>query len=95
MAKKKAAAYRLAKLSLTLRGISHNLGETNDSRFAHALHKGLYFDYMMARILRTTINCPRNSTIWRAASGAVCYLFNYKVTALHFPGRPQSRSCPD
>ena len=30
-------------------GISkHNLGETNDSRFAHALHKGLYFDYMMA-----------------------------------------------
>ena len=47
MAKKKAAAYRLAKLSLTLRGISHNLGETNDSRFAHALHKGLYFDYMM------------------------------------------------
>ena len=48
MAKKKAAAYRLAKLSLTLRGISHNLGETNDSRFAHALHKGLYFDYMMA-----------------------------------------------
>lgn len=26
----------------------HNLGETNDSRFAHALHKGLYFDYMMA-----------------------------------------------
>ena len=75
MAKKKAAAYRLAKLSLTLRGISHNLGETNDSRFAHALHKGLYFDYMMAaclifrrafyfaRILRTTINCPRNSTI--------------------------------
>ena len=48
MAKKKAAAYRLAKLSLTLRGISLNLGETNDSRFAHALHKGLYFDYMMA-----------------------------------------------
>ena len=37
MAKKEAAAYRLAKLSLTLRGISHNLGETNDSRFAHAL----------------------------------------------------------
>ena len=49
MAKKKAAAYRLAKLSLTLRGISHNLGETTDSRFAHALHKGLYFDYMTDR----------------------------------------------
>ena len=48
MAKKKAAAYRLAKMNLTLRGISHNLGETTDSRFAHALHKGLYFDYMTA-----------------------------------------------
>ena len=34
MAKKKAAAYRLAKMNLTLRGISHNLGETTDSRFA-------------------------------------------------------------
>ena len=48
MAKKKAAAYRLAKMNLTLRGISHNLGETTDSRFAHALHKGLYFVYMTA-----------------------------------------------
>ncbi len=48
MAKKKAATYRLAKMNLTLRGISHNLGETNDSRFTHALRKGLYFDYMMA-----------------------------------------------
>ena len=48
MAKKKAAAYRLAKMNLTLRGISHNLGETTDSHFAHALHKGLYFDYMTA-----------------------------------------------
>ena len=37
MAKKKAAAYRLAKLSLTLRGISHNLGETN--------HFALIFQY--------------------------------------------------
>ena len=45
---KEAATYRLAKMNLALRGISHNLGETNDSRFAHALHKGLYFDYMMA-----------------------------------------------
>ena len=25
----------------------------------------------------------------------VCCLFSYKVTALRFPGRPQSRSCPD
>ena len=48
MAKKEAAAYPLEKLSFTLRGTSHNLGGTNVPRLAHALHKGLYFDYMMA-----------------------------------------------
>lgn len=45
---KDAATYRLAKMNLALRGISHNLGETNDSSFTHDLHKGLYFDYIMA-----------------------------------------------
>ena len=45
---KDAATYRLAKMNLALRGISHNLGETNDSTFLHDLHKGLYFDYIMA-----------------------------------------------
>ena len=45
---KEAATYRLAKMNLVLRGISHNLGETNDSSFTHDLHKGLYFDYIMA-----------------------------------------------
>ncbi|MBQ2592026.1 MAG: N-6 DNA methylase, partial [Candidatus Riflebacteria bacterium] len=45
---KEAATYRLAKMNLALRGISHNLGETNDSTFTHDLHKGLYFDYIMA-----------------------------------------------
>ena len=45
---KEAATYRLAKMNLALRGISHNLGETNDSSFTHDLHKGLYFDYIMA-----------------------------------------------
>lgn len=40
--------YRLAKMNLALRGISHNLGGTNDSSFTHDLHKGLYFDYIMA-----------------------------------------------
>ena len=40
---KEAATYRLAKMNLALRGISHNLGETNDSSFTHDLHKGLYF----------------------------------------------------
>ena len=45
---KDAATYRLAKMNLALRGISHNLGETNDSSFTHDLHKGLFFDYIMA-----------------------------------------------
>lgn len=45
---KEAATYRLAKMNLALRGISHNLGETSDSSFTHDLHKGIYFDYIMA-----------------------------------------------
>jgi type I restriction enzyme M protein len=45
---KDAATYRLAKMNLALRSLSHNLGETNDSSFTHDLHKGLYFDYIMA-----------------------------------------------
>ena len=45
---KDAATYRLAKMNLALRGISHHLGETNDSSFTHDLHKGLYFNYIMA-----------------------------------------------
>ena len=45
---KDAATYRLAKMNLALRGLSHNLGETNDSSFTHDLHKGLYFNYVMA-----------------------------------------------
>ena len=45
---KDAATYRLAKMNLALRGISHNLGETNDSSFTNDLHKGLLFDYIMA-----------------------------------------------
>ncbi len=45
---KDAATYRLAKMNLALRGISHNLGETYDSSFTHDLHKGLSFNYIMA-----------------------------------------------
>ena len=45
---KEAATYRLAKMNLALRGISHNLGPESDSSFTHDLHKGLYFDYIMA-----------------------------------------------
>ena len=35
-------------MNLALRGLSHHLGDTNDSSFTHDLHKGLYFDYIMA-----------------------------------------------
>lgn len=45
---KEAATYRLAQMNLALRGISHDLGETSDSSFTHDLHKGLYFNYIMA-----------------------------------------------
>src|SRR5574344_2123779 len=45
---KEAATYRLAKMNLALRGISHHLGSESDSTFTHDLHKGLYFDYIMA-----------------------------------------------
>lgn len=45
---KEAATYRLAKMNLALRGISHNLGETSESTFTKDLHKGIYFNYIMA-----------------------------------------------
>ena len=45
---KEAVTYRLAKMNLALRGISHNLGGESDSTFTHDLHKGIYFDYIMA-----------------------------------------------
>ena len=44
---KEPATYRLAKMNLALRGISHNLGGEADSSFSHDLHKGLYFNYIM------------------------------------------------
>ncbi len=45
---KEPATYRLAKMNLALRGISHNLGDEADSSFTHDLHRGIYFDYIMA-----------------------------------------------
>ena len=35
-------------MNLALRGISHHLGDMSDSSFTNDLHKGLYFDYIMA-----------------------------------------------
>ena len=45
---KDAATYRLAKMNLVLRGISHYLGGTSDSSFTNDLHRGIYFNYIMA-----------------------------------------------
>lgn len=45
---KEPATYHLAKMNLALRGISHHLGGEADSSFTHDLHKGLYFNYIMA-----------------------------------------------
>lgn len=45
---KEPATYRLAKMNLALRGISHNLGSEADSSFTHDLHEGLRFNYIMA-----------------------------------------------
>lgn len=58
---KDAATYRLAKMNLALRGISHNLGETYDSSFTNDQHKGLYFLYTMA-------NPPFNLKGWYESS---------------------------
>src|SRR5574344_1772134 len=54
---KEAATYRLAKMNLALRGISHQLGSESESTFTKDPHKGLYFDYIMA-------NPPFNLKCW-------------------------------
>ena len=58
---KEAATYRLAKMNLALRGISHNLGSESDSTFTNDQHKGIFFDYIMA-------NPPFNLKKWWDAS---------------------------
>ena len=58
---KEPATYRLAKMNLALRGLSHHLGEEADSTFTHDLHKGIYFDYIMA-------NPPFNLKGWYATN---------------------------
>lgn len=45
---KEPATYRLAKMNLALRGISHNLGTEAENTFRLDLHKGIAFDYIMA-----------------------------------------------
>lgn len=51
------ATYRLAKMNLAMRGISHHLGEQNADTLSNDLHKGLSFDFIMA-------NPPFNLKKW-------------------------------
>lgn len=51
------ATFRLAKMNLVARGISHHLGERYASTFTNDQHKGLVFDYIMA-------NPPFNLKNW-------------------------------
>ena len=51
------ATYRLAKMNLAVRGISHHLGEKNGSTFTKDMHKRLVFDSIMA-------NPPFNLKKW-------------------------------
>ena len=54
---KEGATYRLAKMNLALRGISHHLGDVSDSTFTNDLHRGIYFNYIIA-------NPPFNLKNW-------------------------------
>lgn len=45
---KEPATWRLAKMNLALRGLSHNLGGEAETTFGNDLHKGRHFDYIMA-----------------------------------------------
>jgi type I restriction enzyme M protein len=52
--------WRLAKMNLAIRGISHNLGEKNGSSFLDDQHKDTKVDFIMA-------NPPFNLKKWRGA----------------------------
>lgn len=54
---KEPATFRLAKMNLAMRGISHHLGDGPKSTFEKDLHAGLAFDYIMA-------NPPFNLKHW-------------------------------
>ena len=54
-----ADTWRLCKMNLAIRGISHNLGETNASTFTQDLHPDKKVDFIMA-------NPPFNLKNWRS-----------------------------
>jgi type I restriction enzyme M protein len=53
------STYRLAKMKLGIRGISHNMGKEAVSTFTNDQHKDLKVDFIMA-------NHPFNLKKWRA-----------------------------
>jgi type I restriction enzyme M protein len=69
---KEPATYRLAKMNLALRGISHNLGDEADSSFTHDLHKGVYFNYIMA-------NPPFNLKGWKSGDVGTSRWADYEM----------------
>ena len=75
---KEPATYRLAKMNLALRGISHNLGGESESTFVRDLHKGLYFNYIMA-------NPPFNLKGWYDANSKNSHWADY-------PAPPESNA---
>ena len=56
--------YRLAKMNLAVRGISHDLGPKNLSTFENDFHRGRKMDYIIA-------NPPFNLKPWRPSADAV------------------------
>ena len=56
--------WRLCKMNLAIRGIAHNLGNTNASTFTNDLHKDKTVDYIMA-------NPPFNLKGWRTEDALV------------------------
>lgn len=56
--------YRLAKMNLSVRGISHDLGPQNKSTFEQDFHRGKKMDYIIA-------NPPFNQKKWMPSADAI------------------------
>ena len=56
--------FRLAKMNLAVRGISHNLGPKNQSTFEQDFHRGTKMDYIIA-------NPPFNLKKWKPSADAI------------------------
>lgn len=83
---KEAATYRLAKMNLALRGISHNLGEISDSTFLNDLHKGMYLitlwpiHHSISNIgTMTTFNQMKDGQIMKSLPQAMQIMLGYYI----------------